>query len=254
MAKDKEQDVTGVTGDAQATPAAAEVPAGEAVPAETPVAAAEPEPAEPAPAEQAAAAAEPEPAEAPAEPAPANAETPAEPAAKPAKMNLVHIILPIVLMVVALAGILTPILYAHNPGKAGAAGYYVPGQGQGPGGNRQTFGSGGGTPGGLATSKPSGMPSVMPSNMPTVMPSNMPTFQKTGSGPVTCQGSQCPQGGQRGQGQRGPKWPRGNRSMNGLSGGEIAIVAASSVVFLAGAAYLIIALRRRSALRKRERE
>jgi len=188
------------------------------------------------------------PAETPAEPAPGDqaAATPAAPAETPAKLNPIHIILPIVLMVVALAGILTPILYAHSPGKGGMSGYFVPGQGQG-GGSRQTFG-----PGGNPSGRPTSRQSVMPSGMPTALPTGVPTAQPTGSGPYTCRGGQCPTTVQRGQGQRGPSWPRGNRSMNGLSGAEIAIVSASSVVFVGGVVYLIIALRRRSALRKRE--
>ena len=226
--------------DQAAKPAPAETPATSAevpVATEAPAAAdqaATPTPAEPAVADQAA----------------APAAAPAEPAKQPAKLNPVHIILPIVLMVVALAGILTPILYAHNPGKGGMSGYFVPGQGQGQGGgNRQTFG-----PGGNPSGRPTSKQSVMPSGMPTAMPTKVPTALPTGSGPYTCQGSQCPTTVQRGQGQRGPSWPRGNRSMSGLSGAEIAIVSASAVVFVGGAVYLIIALRRRSALRKRERE
>jgi len=186
----------------------------------------------------------------PAAPAAAPVIPPTEPAVKPVRMNPVHIVLPIVLMVVALAGIIGPLLYAHGVGM-GSSGMY-PGsyrqgsgqnQGQNQGQTRPSFSPG---------NRPSGFPSGMvPSTRPTVMPTVVPTAGSGGSGPTYCQNGQCFQPGQRGLGQRGPSWPRGNRTMNGLSGAEIALVSASSVVFVGGVVYLVVALRRRSALRKR---
>ena len=150
--------------------------------------------------------------------------------------NPLHIVLPIVLMVVALAGIITPLVAAHataasNPGRM------VPGSGQSgfPGGRRTMFPSG----------YPSNMPSNFPSGRPTVMPTGMPTVMPSGFTPG--QRGTYYQNGRSGQG--GPQ--RTVTASTSLTAGQIGVVSASSVVFLAAAAYLVVALLRRRSITRR---
>ena len=186
--------------------------------------------------------------------------TPVTPPAAPARrLNPVHIVLPIVLMVVALAGIIAPLAYAHSfgAGRGPGIGNYQPGNNKS-GSNNATVSPTRTRPSGSPTkirpsAMPSGMPTTMPSDMPSGMPTTMPTRGQNG-GP-TCTGQNCPQVTQGGRGgQRLPEWPRGNRTMTGISAWQIASVSASSVVFVVGLVYLIVALRRRSALARAARE